>query len=186
MNQDLATSLSESLGIPQTHSMGKYMGIPIVHYRVRKQDYTYLVDKVRKKLNSWKAMSLSFAGRVTPAWSSLMNLPTYVMQTTSLPVLVCDEVERVDRDFIWGSNESHRKSHLVAWDTMCESKDKGGLGFRSLRIVYQCFIMKLAWQLVDNPDRLWVRGIHAKYGCGCSIIPQMKHGSHESHVWRSI
>lgn len=106
VKNDIVDTLSNVLGMPYTKNIGNYLGIPIIHSRVQKKAYTYLVDKVRRKLTSWKARTLCFAGRVTLAQSTVMNLPSYVMQTTTILVSICDEVERLCRDFIWGSTES--------------------------------------------------------------------------------
>ncbi|CAN1122260.1 hypothetical protein LINPERHAP2_LOCUS1265 [Linum perenne] len=42
-----------------------------------------------KKLSSWKAKSLSLAGRVTLAQSVLSAIPAYAMQTSLLPNTTC-------------------------------------------------------------------------------------------------
>lgn len=93
------------------------------------------------------------------------------MQTTWLPTSVRDEVEHLCRDFIWGSRSSHRKCHIVSWDTICKLKEGGGLGFRHLWVLNQCFIMKLDWQLIDNPNKLWVCVLSAKYGVVSLLFP---------------
>lgn len=69
-----ADSLSRSLGVPTTHALGKYLGFPVIHHRVSKQSYEFLVDKVRKKLSGWKARTLSFAGR----WNEGIKYPQSV------------------------------------------------------------------------------------------------------------
>lgn len=86
--------------VPTTNDLCKYLVIPIVHRRMSKQSYAFVVDKVRKKLSGWKARTLSLAGRVTLAQSSIMSILGYVMQTSLIPIAVCDEVERLCRSFI--------------------------------------------------------------------------------------
>ena len=39
-------------------------------------------------------------GRVTLGKFVIVVLPTYTMQTTLLPVYVCDKLDRMNRDFI--------------------------------------------------------------------------------------
>lgn len=48
------------------------------------------------------------------------------------------------------------------------------------------FYHEVRWQMVDHPEKLWVRVFRAKYGCGDSAIPKMKHFQKASHIWRSI
>ncbi|PNX55828.1 hypothetical protein L195_g049459 [Trifolium pratense] len=46
--------------------LGKYLGEPLLHSRQKNSTYEYLIDKIRKRLSSWKAGHLSFAGRHPP------------------------------------------------------------------------------------------------------------------------
>lgn len=46
--------------------------------------------------------------------------------------------------------------------------------------------MKLGWMLVEQPDKLWVRVLRTKYGCGESAIPSIKPSQKASHIWRGI
>lgn len=125
--------------------------------RKGKADYSFIVDKVRSKLSGWKSSSLSQASHITLAQSCIMNIPSYVMQTSKLPAAICDDVECMCHDFIWGSTLEMRKNHLISWDTICSPKEEGGLGFRSLRMVNAAYLMKLGWGLVWNRDALWVQ-----------------------------
>ena len=49
-----------------------------------------------------------------------------------MPRGVSYRLEKILRDFLWGSNASERKIHLINWKPVCFSKAKGGLGIRSL------------------------------------------------------
>lgn len=95
-----ASALSNSLGIAKTNDLGRYLGVPLLHHRASKSTYSFILEKMRGKLSSWKSASLSFAGRVTLAQSSLASILGYAMQTTPLPISVIDEAERICRDFI--------------------------------------------------------------------------------------
>lgn len=48
-----ANILSATISIPHTSDLGKYLGVPILHNRITKRTYQYLVDRVFAKLNSW-------------------------------------------------------------------------------------------------------------------------------------
>lgn len=88
------------------------------------------------------------------------------MQFTPIPASICEEAESVCRNFIWGSTADHRKCHLVSWSKICLPKDAGGLGFRDLRTLNKSYMMKLAWSLVSEHEKVWVRIMKAKYSCG--------------------
>lgn len=79
------------------------------------------------------------AGRGTLIQSVLEALPTYTMQTTRLPMSICDVLEKKSRDFLWGHTEKVNKLHLVGWRKVCQPKSMGGLGFRLLRKQNEAF-----------------------------------------------
>lgn len=56
--------------------------------------------------------------------------------------------------------------HLIAWERVCSPKSQGGLGFRDLECNNEAHMMKLAWQLTKDSDKLWVQVLRDKYKCG--------------------
>lgn len=154
----------------------------MLHQRISKNAYAYVFDRLRKKLSSWKASSLSFAGRITLAQSSFLSIPGYIMENSYIPALVCYEVERVCHNFIWGSSDNQRKCHLVSWEKICKPKEDGGLGFRNLRVLNRAYMMKLAWHL----EKLCVKIMRAKYDFHTHVIPRCTGHSRSSHFWRVI
>lgn len=43
---------------------------------------------------------------------------------------------------IWGDTENQRRVHLVAWDDICQPKNKGGLGLRKMKDINATAMMK--------------------------------------------
>ena len=89
--------LGEALGFTVSSNLGKYLGVPLLHTRVNGSTYSDIVEKVNKRLSGWNASSLSLVGRVTLANTVLQTIPYYSMQSTSLPVSVCNKIERACR-----------------------------------------------------------------------------------------
>lgn len=89
-------------------------------------------------------------GRLTLTKSILSVLPSYVMQVTNLPLSVCDELDKISRNFVWGEINGQRNVHMVAWRDPCKPKAVGGLGLGSSRVVNQAFMMKIGWNLCAN------------------------------------
>ena len=46
---------------------------------------------------------------------------------------MCDGVDKIIRDLLWGSTEEKRKMHMVNWRTVTLPKDLGGLGLHSMK-----------------------------------------------------
>lgn len=65
VHQQKAVVLSNLCGIPLTQDLGMYLVVPIIHGRVSNSTYKHVVDKVIKKLATWKGRVLSYAGRKT-------------------------------------------------------------------------------------------------------------------------
>ena len=101
---DITHALSTYSNIPVTEDMGTYLGIPLVHGRIKKALKDKLLNKMQRKLGSWKAKTLSLPGRVTLAKSVLQAMPNYYMQSMSLPMSVCENLDRIVRRFIWGGD----------------------------------------------------------------------------------
>lgn len=145
-----ADELSRVMGVSLTSNLGKYLGVDLHHDRVGKSTFKAVVQKVKKRLSSWKAESLSLAGRVTLTQSVSSSIPVYTMQSAMLPVSICDEIDKANSAFIWGDSESGRKPHLVSWQQVVQPKECGGLGIRQMRAVNKAFMVKLGWGLINK------------------------------------
>lgn len=67
-------------------SLGTYLGVALLHKRVNKATYLYVVEKVPMKLCSWKNKMLSMTGRLTLIKCVASALSVYAMKTASLPI----------------------------------------------------------------------------------------------------
>ncbi|KAL4578020.1 hypothetical protein LXL04_014135 [Taraxacum kok-saghyz] len=59
--------------------------------------------------------------------------------------------------------DGKKRIHWVAWETVIESKNNGGLGIGSLRALNIGLTTKWVWKLRSETDSLWnriIRGIH--------------------------
>lgn len=76
---------SRICGIPTTRNLGTYLGIPLRHGKVPHGHYNFILDRMIAKLASWKANSLSLAGRTVLVKSVMASIPVYQMQVQHLP-----------------------------------------------------------------------------------------------------
>ena len=178
--------LSNALGVRLTSELGKYLGVPLFHDRVSKQHFLYIIDRMSSRLNAWWASSLSLASRVTLAQSALATIPSYIMETTRIPLNICDQIDKIFQDCIWKGTGDSNKVHLVSWDTICMLKSQGGLGFRKARILNNANLMKLGWKLIHNRETLWVQVMRSKYNSGDQVVPDIYKSKTDSNVWKGI
>lgn len=150
------------LQIPAVASLGTYLGIPLSVGKRRSSHYNFLLDRMRAKLNGWKCGSLSFAGRTTLVKSVLNTMSCYHMQVMKIPRKVTLGMERICRNFLWGSTSDKRKIHLIDWNTVCLDTNRGGLGIRNLDVLNEALLMKSCWGLLSRSRATWVNILKAK------------------------
>lgn len=166
--------------------MGKYLGIPLLGRAPKRNDFNYLIEKVHQKLSGWKATHLSFAGRVTLAKSVIQSIPVYSMMTNPIPKVCLKEIEKLQKGFIWGDSDAGRRLHLVKWDTLMLPKNQGGLGVRNLNDMNKACLMKLAWNLKLEENKLWSQVLIGKYGRGTWASGELQCKAADSYIWKSV
>lgn len=155
--------ISRVCGSPLTNDLGKYLGMPLIHSRVNKHTYAALLDEIQSRLSSWKSKVLSMAGRLTLISSVTASIPIYSMQTAKLPVQLCHDIDKLNRNFLWGDIDGKKKVHLVNWDTICQPKSIGGLGIKKTSDMNQAMLAKASWRISQNDPGLWSCLYKAKY-----------------------
>ncbi|GLU11404.1 hypothetical protein SLE2022_281540 [Rubroshorea leprosula] len=169
--------LCSILDFPQTENLGKYLGVPLSPKKLKKQDCNFILEKVRAKLDGWKTKFFSMAGRRILASSVLASIPNFYMQSFMLPASTLSQLDKITRDFLWGSDLLKRKIHMVAWDTVTLPKSLGGLGLKSAKEANLVAMAKLNWRLFSERDKLWCQIIASKYGIGTQPSSLPRNGS---------
>jgi hypothetical protein len=93
VSDSLARNISRDCGFGRNEDLSKYLGIPLLHQRITRQTYGYLLENMQRKLASWKSNNISLAGRITLCKSALSTIPLYPMQSTVLPKGICMEID---------------------------------------------------------------------------------------------
>ena len=156
-------SLSDVLGFSSTPNIGKYLGIPLKVPGDSSNEFNFILDRVKQKLASWKANLLSLARRNMLIQASTAAIPSYVMQCNLLPRRILDGIDRVNRNFLWGTTESTRKMHWVRWQKVTKPKEDEGLGLQTARGRNIAMLAKLNWRLNIEREASWAKVLQAKY-----------------------
>ncbi|KAL6208769.1 hypothetical protein ACLB2K_019714 [Fragaria x ananassa] len=170
VKSSLANNISRICGSPLTEDLGVYLGMPLIHSRVSASTYTSLVDKVQSRLASWKSKTLNMAGRLTLIQSVTSSIPIYAMQTAKLPSSICEKLDKLNRDFLWGDSEQKRKIHLTNWDMVCRPKCFGGLGIKKSSDMNKAMLAKVSWRIIQEDKGLWNEIYQQKYLKADSIL----------------
>ena len=129
---DNVGDLAGILGCKTNSIMLKYLGLPLGACYKAKSIWYDIVEKIERKLASWKRMYLFKSGRVTLITNSLSNLPTYFLSLFPIPIFVANRIKKLQQDFLWGGIGDEFKYHLVSWSKVCSPISEGGLGIRNL------------------------------------------------------
>jgi hypothetical protein len=120
----------------------KYLGLPLGACFKAKPIWDDIMEKVNRRLASWKRLYLFKGGRFTLIKSTHSNLPTYFLSLFPIPASVAKHIEKLQRDFLWGGLNEEFKYHLVNWDNVCSPISEGSLGNRKLRVFNQALLGK--------------------------------------------
>ena len=121
------------LGVKEVMKFDSYLGLPTLIGRAKYHTFSYLKDRVWKKLQGWKRMMLSRVGKEILIKAVAQSIPTYTMSVFQLLMKLCDELDNLCAKFWWGQVSNERKIHWRNWDKLSTSKREGGMGFRDFR-----------------------------------------------------
>jgi hypothetical protein len=137
-NVDNVNKLAGILGYGVASLSLKYLCLPLGASPKVKHIWDGVIEKIERRLASWKRFNLSKGGRLTLTKIILSNLPTHFMFLFSLPTVVANRIEKLQRDFLWGGLGKEFKNHMVRWCKVCTPISKGGLGNQKLVEVQPC------------------------------------------------
>ena len=183
--QSTRQSICNALRTTSSGDLGKYLGLPPIIGRGKKQAFSEIKQKVVQKLNGWKGKMLSLAGKEVLIKSVAQALPIYTMSCFRPLDSLCNEINSMIGNFWWGQNQSKRKIHWQKWSKLCRQKVDGGMGFRDLSLFNQTLLAKQGWRLMQNPNTLLHNVLKAKYFTDC-LFMEAKIPSHSSYSWRSL
>jgi len=115
--------------ITHSESLGKYLGCPIFQQRINSGLFQPLINKVVRKLDGWKANSLSKASQTVLIQSHLEALPAHTIRCFQLPKTVMNKLDSINREFFWKRFNTNKGMKMIAWDKVCTPKVRGGLGY---------------------------------------------------------
>ena len=65
------------------------------------------------------------------------------MQGVALSTHVCDKLDKINQDFLWGSTSEKKRMHIVGWSKIVKPKEEGGLGIQVGRAKNIALLSKL-------------------------------------------
>nr|CCA66235.1 hypothetical protein [Beta vulgaris subsp. vulgaris] len=140
-----------------------YLGLPIGGDSSRIKTWEPILERISKKLDSWKGRLLSIGGRVTLIKSSISSLPLYFMSLFPIPRSVIEQINKLQRHFLWSGDRGKRALSQVAWKVIELPKAFGGLGIGNIFHRNLALLFKWIWKFFNDTSPLWRELIWHKY-----------------------
>ena len=77
----------------------KYLGLPLLVGKNKKNTFRDIKERLAKKLATWKEKLLSKAGKEVLIKVVVQDIPTYSMSCFKIPDSLCDEMTSLIRNF---------------------------------------------------------------------------------------
>ncbi|CAJ2638124.1 unnamed protein product [Trifolium pratense] len=151
------------MGVKTVDTHSKYLGLPVVFGRSKKIIFSFVIDRVWKKLKGWKEKCLSRAGKEILIKAVAQAIPNYIMGCYKLPNSCCQEIETMLAKFWWGSKDGERKIHWMSWERLSKTKKDGGMGFRGINNFNKALLGKHCWRLMTGEESLMGRIFKSRY-----------------------
>lgn len=106
-----------------------YLGLPLSNKKWTVADWQFLVDKIQKRLPSWKENLLFLDDKLTLVNAVLSFIPLYTLSVFKIPITILNRIDKLRRQFLWhGSDPSKKKYIMMKWSVACLAKHLGGHG----------------------------------------------------------
>ncbi|XP_023879247.1 uncharacterized mitochondrial protein AtMg00310-like [Quercus suber] len=173
------------LGVREVDQFESYLGLPTLIGRAKYPTFSFLNDKVWKKLQGWKGTLLSRASKEILIKAVAQSIHTYTISVFQIPMKLCDELVALCAKFWWGKARNERKIHWRSWDKLSTSKKDGRMGFHDLRAINLAMLSKQGWRMIQETNSLLYRCFKARYFPRTSFLEAVE-SPNNSYVWKSM
>ncbi|KAA3479875.1 RNA-directed DNA polymerase [Gossypium australe] len=118
----------------QEEGLEKYLDLPMMVGKNKRQTFMQYVDRFRTRMESWNMRFLSLGGK----------------RCFLLPKILCTKLERVLNNFLWRNTKSLKGIH---WS----------LAFRDLAKFHVSLLAKQCWHILTQLDCLLTKVLKAQY-----------------------
>ncbi|KAA3477739.1 reverse transcriptase [Gossypium australe] len=185
VGSDIQDQVGGILGVRVSKNLEKYLGLPTMIGRRKKQAFVDIKERFLKALQNWSLQFLSAGGKEVFLKSILKAIPIYAMRCFKFPISVFRDLENIMSKFWWRNSKTNKGIHWCRWRDLCILKAQGGLGFKNFEFFNLALLEKQGWKILMQPNCLFARVMKAKYFPRGDFM-SARLGSYPSFTWRSI
>ncbi|KAG7551508.1 Reverse transcriptase domain [Arabidopsis thaliana x Arabidopsis arenosa] len=175
----------ERHGFPIASLPIRYLGLPLMHRKLRISEYEPLLNKIAGRFRGWAVKTLSFAGRTQLIASVISGTVNFWMSTFILPKGCIKKIESLCSRFLWSGSIDGSKGAKVAWATVCLPKLEGGLGLRRFKDWNSTLCLRFIWLLFSDNVSLWSLW-HKFHNIKNSSFWEISESPTDSWTWKAI
>ncbi|KAA3467670.1 reverse transcriptase [Gossypium australe] len=169
-SEEMKREIADVLGVRCATNLKKYLGLPNVVGKRKKESFQNIRDKVNQRIEQWSTRFLSQGGKEIFIKSVLQAIPTYAMICFLLPKSLCGELENIFAKHWWQHGKKKKGIHWCQWKFMCCSKEEGA---------------KQDWRIINNENSLVTQVLKAKYFPKNHFLNSSLENT-SSYTWKSI
>lgn len=97
----------------------RYLGLPLMHRKLRISEYEPLVEKIACRFRGWAVKSLSFADRAQLIASLIYGTVNFWMSTFMISSGCIQKIESICSSFLWSGNIESGRGAKVSLSNVC-------------------------------------------------------------------
>lgn len=97
------------VGVKTMLNHSRYLSLPVVFGRFKKEVFSLFIDRLWKKMKRWKETFFSRTSNEVLIKEVVQAIPSYIMSYFKLPEGLYKDIETMLAKFWWGSKEDERK-----------------------------------------------------------------------------
>eukprot|EP00253_Pinus_taeda_P035804 PITA_35804 len=148
-------NVSRILGFQRESLPSMYLGVPLTAKPRHKSIWDPLATDMQDKVGKWTNRDLNLAGRLVLTKAVLQAIPIFMLSALPAPIGVLQQFWNIQRDFLWGKEETRKKWALVSWENIYKPENQGGLRLDDPEILTKALGAKLWWRWVKDPKAQW-------------------------------
>jgi hypothetical protein len=145
----------------------KYLGVALHYDDLSRDDIQPLIDKLLKRIASWRGQLLSLAARAMLIKTCLASIPVYLLYFIKFPKWAIKILDTHMKNCLWNDSEEKHKIHLANWELVSMSKDFGSFGIPNLRDLNISLLGSWLRRYNSDRDKLWkhwyTQGYHWRF-----------------------